>query len=194
MINDLVFDIGMNNGDDTEEYLARGFRVVAIEANPILVEAGTKRFSKAINEGRLAIEGCAIFNREGKTQFWVNDKENLWSALDREIGGRNGMPCHEITVPCTRLSKVFGKYGVPFFLKSDIERGDCYVLDELDPRDLPRYVAVEAHEFSYLLRLWDYGYRKFKIVDQMRINSTFPLFSNEHFHSRILKRAILVCR
>ncbi len=31
---DLIFDVGMNNGDDTDFDLAKGFRVVAIEANP----------------------------------------------------------------------------------------------------------------------------------------------------------------
>jgi len=35
--NDLVYDVGMNNGDDTAYYLSLGFRVIAIEANPELV-------------------------------------------------------------------------------------------------------------------------------------------------------------
>jgi hypothetical protein len=30
----LIYDVGMNNGDDTAYYLRRGFRVVAIEPNP----------------------------------------------------------------------------------------------------------------------------------------------------------------
>jgi hypothetical protein len=29
---DLIFDVGANNGDDTAAYLARGFRVIAVEA------------------------------------------------------------------------------------------------------------------------------------------------------------------
>jgi len=189
MLEDLVFDIGMHNGDDTEEYLARSYRVVAFEANPNLVEAAKKRFSKAIATGRLVIEGSAIFNREGTTTFWVNDEKDDWSALDHEVGGRLGTQCHEIRVPCTRLSTMFKKYGVPFFLKSDIERGDRYAFEDLDPADLPRYVAVEAHEIDYLLMLWKFGYRKFKIVDQMRLNSKFPLLSNEHVYARIIKRA-----
>jgi FkbM family methyltransferase len=189
MLEDLVFDIGMHNGDDTEEYLARKYRVVAIEANPTLVEAAKKRFSRAIAARRLVIEGCAIFNREGTTTFWVNDEKDDWSALDHEVGGRLGTRCHEIRVPCTRLSTMFGKYGVPFFLKSDIEKGDRYGFEDLNPADLPRYIAVEAHEFDYLLSLWKLGYRKFKIVDQMRLNSTLPLLSNEHVHTRILKRS-----
>jgi putative ABC transport system substrate-binding protein len=32
----LIYDVGMNNGDDTAYYLRRGFRVLAIEANPDL--------------------------------------------------------------------------------------------------------------------------------------------------------------
>jgi FkbM family methyltransferase len=189
MIENLVFDIGMHNGADTEKYLDRGFRVVAVEANPRFVEAGRNRFSTAVSDGQLIIENCAIFNREGTTTFWVNDEKDEWSALDRTVGGRLGTKCHEIRVPCTRLSTLFKKHGVPFFLKSDIERGDRYGLEDLIPSDLPRYIAVEAHEFSYLLVLWMRGYRKFKIVDQMRLNSKFPLFSNENLHSRVLKRA-----
>ena len=30
--DDLIYDVGMNNGDDTAYYLHKGFRVVAVEA------------------------------------------------------------------------------------------------------------------------------------------------------------------
>lgn len=188
MIDDLVFDVGMHNGDDTALYLSRGYRVVAVEANPALAKVARKRFSSAISAGQLVVEECAIFDREGVTTFWVNDTKSDWSALDREEGDRSGTECHEITVRCTRLSTMFRKYGVPFFLKSDIEKSDRYGLEDLDSNDLPQYVSVEAHSFDYLLTLWRLGYRKFKIVDQMRLNSQFPLLSNEHFHSRVVKR------
>ena len=35
MIPKLVYDVGMNNGDDTAYYLRMGYRVVAFEANPV---------------------------------------------------------------------------------------------------------------------------------------------------------------
>ena len=35
----LVFDIGLNNGDDTAYYLHLGYRVIGVEANPLLVAA-----------------------------------------------------------------------------------------------------------------------------------------------------------
>ena len=33
-MKDLIFDVGCNNGDDTDFYLRKGFRVVAIDADP----------------------------------------------------------------------------------------------------------------------------------------------------------------
>ena len=32
--DDLIFDVGLHRGEDTEFYLKKGFRVVAFEANP----------------------------------------------------------------------------------------------------------------------------------------------------------------
>ena len=39
MQNDVIFDVGMNNGDDTAYYLHLGCRVVAVEADPVLAAA-----------------------------------------------------------------------------------------------------------------------------------------------------------
>jgi len=41
-----IFDIGMNNGEDTKYYLEKGYNVVAIEANEDLCSISRKRFSK----------------------------------------------------------------------------------------------------------------------------------------------------
>ncbi len=43
-----IIDLGMNNGDDTAFYLAKGYNVVAVEANPHLVAAARVRFAKDI--------------------------------------------------------------------------------------------------------------------------------------------------
>jgi predicted RNA methylase len=42
MIEDLVYDVGMGDGADTAYYLAKGRRVVAIDANPLAVERASK--------------------------------------------------------------------------------------------------------------------------------------------------------
>jgi hypothetical protein len=36
MIRNLIYDVGMHEGEDTQFYIARGFKVVSIEANPQL--------------------------------------------------------------------------------------------------------------------------------------------------------------
>lgn len=38
---DLIFDLGMHHGHDSEYYLKKGFQVVAVEANPLLCARAT---------------------------------------------------------------------------------------------------------------------------------------------------------
>ncbi len=46
----IVYDIGANNGDDTDYYLKKGLRVMAIEANPVLAAGIAHRFSDSITD------------------------------------------------------------------------------------------------------------------------------------------------
>ena len=38
--DDLIYDVGMHRAEDTEFYLAKGFRVIAVEASPGAVRSG----------------------------------------------------------------------------------------------------------------------------------------------------------
>jgi hypothetical protein len=49
MRENLIFDIGMHVGEDTRYYLNTGFDVIAIEANPFLVEKSKKGLRKKSN-------------------------------------------------------------------------------------------------------------------------------------------------
>jgi FkbM family methyltransferase len=189
MNSDLVFDIGMNHGEDTVYYLSRNFRVVAVEANPILVAENRLKFADAIAAGRLIIEPVGILDHPGTATFWVCDVHDDWSSFDHEMGGRNGAACHALEVECVTLSQLIAKHGVPYYLKIDIERADRHCLESLQSDDLPAYVSIEAHELDYLLMLRDLGYGHFKIIDQMRHNSRLPNLSNENVLSRLLKKA-----
>ena len=48
-----MYDVGMHNGNDAAFYLHQGYRVVAIEADPVFVEQAKWRFAQEIREGRL---------------------------------------------------------------------------------------------------------------------------------------------
>jgi FkbM family methyltransferase len=185
VVEDLIYDVGMHDGSDTALYLSRGFRVVAIEANPVLVDRAQSRFSSAQEAGRLTILGVGIGPSRGVFDFWVNEKNDEHSSFVEHVGCRNGSPCHPVKVRCQPLTDVFAKYGVPYYLKVDIERGDIHCLRALKSDDLPRYVSVEAHALEYLCILSVLGYNAFKCVDQMSHNYPRSRPNNESLRGRL---------
>jgi hypothetical protein len=80
---DLIMDVGMHDGTDTAFYLAKGFKVVAVEANPDLVAAGRARFAREIDEGRLTIVGAAITNERGVAQLACPTRRRSGAHLTR---------------------------------------------------------------------------------------------------------------
>jgi FkbM family methyltransferase len=185
----VVFDVGMNNGDDSAYYLSRGYAVVAIEANPILADRARHRFEKEIAAGQMWIEEVGIGDQSGNANFWINDERDVFSSFYHARAARNGMKCHAIRVACTSLDTLLKKYGVPYYLKLDVEGNEASCLRCLDSFPLPQYVSVEAENLEYLQLLWQLGYREFAIADQMRHNSNLPDFDNETILSRVAKQS-----
>jgi len=167
MQRDLIFDVGMNDGSDTAYYLHRGYRVVAIEANPHLAEVARARFSREIAAGRLTVLGVAIAATAGVRPFWICETHSHWSSFDYRIASRDGSRCRAIDVPCRRFADVLGEYGVPYFLKIDIEGSDQVCIADLAPGDLPAYVSFERMgEPAELRRVAELGYSRFKCISQ----------------------------
>ena len=180
--DDLIIDVGMHDGTDTAYYLAKGFRVVAVEANPALVTAAQNRFSAEIDEGRLEIIAAAIAETRGSVPMAVADGMTIWSSIDPGFIERNGgVDYRYVDVPTITFSDVLTEYGVPHFLKIDIEGNDMLpirALHEVDAR--PRFVSIEssvtghkpefADVFEELAQLWTLGYRTFKYVNQGRLS------------------------
>ena len=183
-----VFDVGMNNGDDSAHYLSKGCRVIAVEANPILAQRGRVRFQAEIASGQMVIEALGISHRPGKVPFWINEERDVFSSFDLARATRGGMPCHSVVVECITFDTLLKKHGVPHYLKLDVEGAEPHCLAFLQSMGLPQYISVEAESLDYLLLLWQLGYRQFKIVDQMRHNSRFPDFTNDNPFSRFAKR------
>lgn len=185
--NDLVFDVGMHRGEDTERYLAQGFRVVAVEANPALVDAAKQRFATAIASGRLTIVGGAVADKRGTVDLAVFEQHTVWSSTDQRFIARNlamGQPCRMIEVPTVRFVDLLTEYGVPRYLKIDIEGSDMVCVRALhEVAERPDYLSIESAVtsprsgsvieavFDELAELWTLGYRVFKFVDQTTIST-----------------------
>jgi FkbM family methyltransferase len=168
----VVFDLGMNNGDDAASYLARGYQVVALDANPSLCAAAAARFNREISDGRLTVVNAAIWETSGATTFFVNLDNDHWSSVDIGWAGRDNSRCREISVRCVTLDELFGTYGVPLYLKIDVEGADHVVLGQLHRSSrLPLYVSVEdcRFGFDYMETLAACGYDGFKLLDQSTV-------------------------
>jgi len=173
----LIYDVGMHNGDDTSFYLAQGYRVLAIEADPQLVEHAKNRFREQTRSGQLTILNVGIAPRSGSAEFWICEKNSIWNSFNRNIAGRDGCPHHVIEIATRRFSEVLAEFGVPSYLKIDIEGADRLCLEDLNPGQLPRFISIESEcigdetsqidgSLDSLRLLQAVGYRKFKLISQ----------------------------
>jgi FkbM family methyltransferase len=163
----LIFDIGFNNGDDSRHYLNKGFNVLGIEADPILVEKGKKRFKKEIAEGRMTLLNVGIADKEGTLPFYRNHHLSEWSSFNLEAGSRNNTGYDVIEVRCVKTETLFESYGIPYYMKVDIEGFDHYCLEAIPATGIkPAYVSTEAVHLEWLELLRKRGYNRFKVINQ----------------------------
>jgi len=175
VVRDLIYDVGLHKGEDTAYYLALGYRVVAFEANAMLVELCRRRFSKAICNGRLRIIDGAIDDSGAKTVEFYSHNNTVWGTTDQAWAQRNRWLGESKATPVRTVD--FGaclcETGMPFYMKVDIEGADrvCFeALRSFDER--PVYVSLESEKllFPSLLKefdlLHDLGYDRFAVVQQ----------------------------
>ncbi len=184
----LIFDVGLHRGEDTEFYLKKGFRVVAFEANPDLVSHCNARFQQEIMSGRLTIVSGAIVPRSeldcGKETiaFYRNDGLSVWGTVLQDWAQRNEMlgaasTCVEVAV--IDFVAALRKYGIPYYLKIDIEGCDTVCLESLLEFSVrPHYVSIESSKLGLeairqeMLLLQQLGYNAFQVVEQSQLHKT----------------------
>lgn len=181
MESSLIFDVGMHRGEDTEYYLARGFRVVAVDADPAMIAQAADRFSEAVRDGRLVLVHAAVGDDQGEVEFHLSD-QTIWSSRKPQVSARERTETRTIRVPSRRLDDLFREHGVPYYCKIDIEGWDVVCLRSLEEADeLPSYISAESEcvgdseepteeeTLAVLEQLGRLGYRRFKLVDQQSL-------------------------
>jgi FkbM family methyltransferase len=175
MQNDLIFDLGMHDGADTDYYLRKGFRVVAVEADPLLTAAAAQRFAEPIAARRLTIVNKAVAAKPGRVVLH-RVQNSIWSTIEdarAELAARKGSGHDDIEVDAITSADLVREFGVPHYLKIDIEGLDTTALKGLlEVKERPRYVSIEAErrdlqsvrdELAIFVSL---GYDQFKVVPQ----------------------------
>jgi len=173
----MIMDVGMHLGEDTQFYLDKGFRVVAVEAHPQFVVDNRVKFRDYIEKGLLEIVPLAIAEKEGVVPFYLFPEKTDWGTLDPGYAQRNigrGTAHKIVEIPSVRFESILQRYGIPYYLKVDIEGGDILCIKSLHHfPERPKYVSFEAElvgfesTFEALSHLYVLGYRRFKIVNQI---------------------------
>jgi FkbM family methyltransferase len=182
----LVFDVGMHRGEDTAHYLARGFRVVGVEANPALVRRLDERFSAQVRAGLVTIVPRALGAQRGTTRLAIPRDDDLdvlgtASASHLARARRQGVAMDFVDVDVVTLVDLVRDFGTPWFVKIDIEGLDTEVVRSLRqlavrPPRLSMESVVTGPNASLrgalreLRLLHELGYRRFKLVNQCRLS------------------------
>lgn len=175
----LIYDVGMHLGEDTEFYLKKGFRVVAIEAVSDFCKQVGVRLDRSIRDGALRIINCAIAKEAGTVSFYLNEKRSIWGTADAEVAAirsASGATVKRVDVQALPFENILHEHGVPYYLKVDIEGYDRLCLLALQKfAQRPRYVSIEAEISSWDRLVGDFelleklGYSQFKPVQQLTV-------------------------
>lgn len=183
---DLIYDVGMHCGEDTVFYLRKGFRVVAFEANPTLIAECRARLHDYIERGQLTIVEGAIVEPMKATPgatvaFYNNDTHAFLGTTRQDWAERNaragyGAGHSKIEVPAVDFGRALASFGVPYYLKIDIEGVDMVCVRALlQFSKRPDFISIESDKRSLvairdeLRTLTALGYDRFKAVEQSSI-------------------------
>jgi FkbM family methyltransferase len=168
--SNLIYDIGMNNGDDTAYYLSLGYEVIAVEANPFLVSKAMKRFKEYIENKKLQILNVGITESNGYMDFYINNYDSGWSSFHLNLANRGSSGYEAVKVETKSLARLITEYGIPYYIKIDIEGNDRIAMHSLkECAEKPKYLSIELYGIDEIDLLNQLGYNKFKIIDQQNL-------------------------
>ena len=143
----LCFDVGAHVGNHTRCWLRLGARVVALEPQTALLRVLRGLFG---NDPRVVILPMAVGAEETTAALWVSARaptvstlSSAWVTGRREDASFQGVEwTRGPQVPVTTLDRLIQRYGIPDFVKIDVEGLEADVLQGLNTA-----VAVLAFEF-----------------------------------------------
>jgi FkbM family methyltransferase len=149
---DLAFDVGSHVGDRIGSFRRLGGRVVAVEPQPLCCRAIRALYGD--DEGVTLVE-AACGASDGRVRLYVNSgnptistaSSHFIGAADGAEGWRDEVWDSWIEVPSVTLDGLIDTYGLPAFIKIDVEGFEDEVL-----AGLSRRVPALSYEFTTIER------------------------------------------
>lgn len=142
--NDLCFDVGANIGNRISPLLAIGAKVVAVEPQESCINTLRLKFGNKIE---LITNGLG--EREGIENFHISNIDTISSFSDEWINSVKDDRFKEfnwdkqVKVEMTTLDKLIEQYGLPQFIKIDVEGYELNVL-----KGLSKPINVISFEYT----------------------------------------------
>lgn len=117
----LVFDVGANIGDKAEVFSRFATTVVCFEPDPRLAEGLRLRFKRRKD---VIIQGCGISEQPGSLPMHIYGHGSAYNTFNQKQHEQvvTGNVMHQVMqVPVITLHDAIARYGVPDFLKVDVE-------------------------------------------------------------------------
>jgi FkbM family methyltransferase len=133
--SDIVFDVGANVGQRTQIFAQLARRVIAVEPQKECIRHLRSRFMFAKN---VLIEAVALGDHTGEALIRESDSHTISSMSERfiETVGKSRFSEssweREAKVLLTTLDSLIEKYGLPKFIKIDVEGFEAQVLSGLN--------------------------------------------------------------
>jgi len=130
---DLVFDVGAHFGKYAECFTSLGATVIAIEPNPSCCDS-LRRLARSRD---IHVENCAVGDQPGKLKLHIcveypslSTVTNEWyeAAHNSPLQHRSAHWQEPIEVDVVTLDQLAARYGLPAFVKIDVEGFDDHVL------------------------------------------------------------------
>ncbi|KQM12470.1 hypothetical protein AOA80_01980 [Methanomassiliicoccales archaeon RumEn M1] len=143
---DLAFDIGANHGDRVETFLSLGAGVVAVEPQRHCLDDLQRKFGQRAD---VVIVDAAVDRQPGTATMYLSNNDMVSSLNVKWIsrvrsGGRFDDSIWEehVDVRTMTLDDLIEAYGLPAFIKIDVEGNELRALEGLS-------VPVRALSFEY---------------------------------------------
>jgi hypothetical protein len=162
----IIYDFGANNGLNLDYFLKKADKVVAIEANPSLVEKIKNTFNKEIKDGLLFVEQCVASDNFGKTDFYIHNLHDVLSTMIRPKEDEIKY-YQKVLLNQKPASEIIKKHGNPFYIKIDIEEADGIILKNIfASRIYPEFISAECHNIDVFCHMVASGqYSMFNLIN-----------------------------